>query len=68
MIIQLWLGSVFVPLDQDLADPDGAAAVPESLFHGLAGSHDGYTAYLTLEPDTLINASDRCGNGVLVDG
>lgn len=33
-IVDLGFLRLLVALDQDLADPDGAAAVPETLLHG----------------------------------
>lgn len=42
MVYYLWLSSVLVGLDEDLADADVFADGPQSRLHGLPGSQDGH--------------------------
>lgn len=68
IIEQLGLARLLVPLDEDLTNPDGAAAVPQSLLHSLAGSHDGNATDLALEHDARVRPSDGRGDDMLDDG
>lgn len=46
-IVDLGFLCLLITLDEDLADADGATAVPESLFHGLTcGETQGNTALI----------------------
>lgn len=68
VVKELGLGGLLVALDEDLADPHGAAALPEALLHGLAGPHDGHTANLALEDEAIVGAPDGGRHRVLNRG
>jgi hypothetical protein len=65
VVKQLGLGRLLVPLDQDLANPHGPAALAQALLHGLARAHDGHAADLALEGEAIIGAPDRRRDRVL---
>ena len=63
VVKELGHGRLLVSLDQDLADADGPAAVPQALLHGLAGTHDRHAADLALEGQTIVGATDGGRHG-----
>lgn len=62
------MGRLLVSLDQDLADSDRPAAVPKSLLHRLASSHDRDATDSALERKTLIRPAHWGGDSVLDGG
>ena len=65
VVEEFWHACFLVSLDEDLADAHGAAAVAQSLLHGLSCSHNRDTADLSLKLNTRILASNWCGNLML---
>lgn len=53
-IVDLGFLCLLVTLDEDLADSDGAAAVPETLLHGLTTPHYADSTVASLKLDTFI--------------
>lgn len=51
---ELGLACFLVPLNQDLADAYRAATLAKTLLHGLAGAHDGDSANLALEGESIV--------------
>lgn len=67
IVEKLRLGSFLVTLNQDLSDTNRAAAVAETLLHGLASSHDRHAANLALEHETIVGTTDRRSDSMLND-
>ena len=65
VIEQLRLAGVFISLDKDFANSNGAAAVSQALFHSFTCSHDGDAAYLALELYSCIRSTHWCCDGTL---
>lgn len=68
IIKQLRLTRLLIPLNENLPNAYRTTAIPQSLFHSLAGTHDGNATDLALELNACIGAADRGGDGVLDDG
>lgn len=56
---------LLVTLDEDLANPDGAAAVTETLLHGLTTSHYADSTVASFKFDTFILVPCWCGHSAL---
>lgn len=67
IVEQLGLGRLLITLDQDLSNTNRAAAVTETLFHSLTSSHDGHSADLALEHETIVISANGCSDSVLND-
>jgi len=50
---------LLVSLDEDLADADGAAAVPQTALEALSGAHDRHAADLALELQSIVGMAYR---------
>lgn len=53
-VVDLCFLRLLVALDEDLADSDGAAAVPETLLHGLPAPHNADATVAPFKLDTFI--------------
>lgn len=53
-VVDLGFLCLLIALDEDLADADGAAAVPETLLHGLATPHYADSTVASFKLDTFI--------------
>jgi hypothetical protein len=67
IVEKLRLGRFLVTLDQDLSNTNRAAAVAETLLHGLTSSHDRHTADLALEHETIVGTANRRSDSMLND-
>lgn len=65
---QLGLARLLVTLNEDLANTHGAAALAQTLLHGLARPHDRHTADLALEREAIIVLVRGRDDGVLHGG
>lgn len=64
VVEELGLCRLLVPLDQDLADSNGPAALPQTLLHRLASAHNADAADLALEHKSIVGAPNRGRYGV----
>lgn len=64
-VIHLCFLCLLVTLDEDLANSDGAAAVPKALLHSLTTPHYADSTVASFKLDTFILVPCRCGHSAL---
>lgn len=68
IVKQFGHASFLVPLDEDFPNANRSAAVAQSLFHGLACTHDRHTTDLSFEFDTEVGPSNGGSDRLLNNG
>ena len=68
VVEQPGFGSLFIPLNEDLADTNRATAITKALLHCLARPHYGHPANPPLEANAGVGPTNRRGDCVLDNG